>query len=126
MKNELEHYNQLCECLNILEKWARRGGISGQIKEKYDTTRWYPYFGHVTIHSLIYPRYIYNKFKWKWLWKLSVYSNSFFVRTGIEWLVVKWQIFCYKQAYKECFKKYPNFRSHAISHTELLDDISRD
>lgn len=116
-----EHYKQLSECLNIFEKWARRGRIMGQIKEKYDTTRWYPYFGNLTVHDIFYPRYMYNQFKWDWLWKLSCHSNSFFKYTGIEWIYVKWQIFCYKMAYKECFKKYPNFKDHCISYPELLE-----
>lgn len=116
-------YENINGCLEIFEKWATRGRIRGQIEDKYGSTRWYAYFGYLTIHDIFYPRHYYNQFKWKWLWVLSCHSNPFFKYTGIEWLYIKWQIFCYRSAYAECFKKFPQFKNHAIDYSELLKGI---
>ena len=112
---------QVCMATHVLEKWARRGMISGQIKEKYGTTRWYAYFGNLNFHTLFYPRHMFNRFKYKWMWTFDIYYGSqIFKYTGLNWLFVKWQVFCYRQAYKEVKRKYPKARN-CIDHKELLD-----
>lgn len=38
-------WDALRQCQNILYRWARLGRITGQIKEKYGTLRWYAHVG---------------------------------------------------------------------------------
>ena len=112
--------NDTCAAVSIIDKWARRGMIMGQVKEKYNTTRWYAYIGNLNFHSILYPRHIYSRYKYNWMWEFDCnYGYAIFKYTGLNWLLTKWQIFCYRQAYKEIQKKYPNVRN-CIDHTELL------
>lgn len=109
-----------CKAVSILNKWAIRGMIMGQIKEKYNTTRWYAYIGNLNFHSILYPRHMYSRYKYKWMWRFDCkYGYSIFRYTGLNWILTKWQIFCYKSAYREVEKKYPNVKN-CIDHRELL------
>lgn len=109
-----------CKAVEILGKWAVRGMIMGQIKEKYGTTRWYAYFGNLNFHTLFYPRYMFNQFKYDWMWAFDCkYGSQIFEYTGLNWLFIKWQIFCYRQAYKEVKRKYPKVHN-CIDYKELL------
>lgn len=117
-RDQLEH--DTCLAVDIISKWARRGMIMGQLKEKYNTTRWYAYIGNLHFHSILYPRHMYSRYKYKWMWRFDCkYGYAIFKYTGLNWLLTKWQIFCYKSAYKEIDKKYPNVRN-CIDHRELL------
>jgi hypothetical protein len=111
----------LCDSLDVFEKWASRGLISGQIKEKYNTTRWYAYLsGEFSLHNIFYPGHYYNRFP-KWLRNLDRYVfMPIFKYTGINIIVRKWKYYCYTQAYKEVLTKYPDVQ-HCINYTEILD-----
>lgn len=123
-KNEKQFYSDLDGCLEIFYKWARRGFISGQIKEKYDTTRWYANFGIWGLHGIFYPRHSY--YRWPaWTWNLNELSQKIMNYTGFMWLVIKWQKFSYASAYKECFKLYPEFKNHCIDYPEFIGDINQ-
>lgn len=123
MKTRRELENDLYDSLWIFEKWAGRGLIMGQIKEKYDTTRWYAYLStELSLHKFLYPRHYYNQFP-KWLNKLDRYVFSpIFKYTGINIVFRKWQYFCYTQAYKEVLTKYPDVQ-HCINYTEIIDPM---
>lgn len=121
IKNKWKIYKDISGSLEIFEKWAIRGLIAGQIKEKYDTTRWYAYFTcELSLHDLIYPRHYFIRFP-IWLYKLDcIIFKPFFRYTRISRLFTKWQFYCYSQAYKEVLTKYPDIL-HAIDHPELID-----
>ena len=83
-----EHYDKLSNCLNIFYKWSSRGLITGQIKEKYETTRWYVTFGVWGLHGVFYPKHIY--YRWpKWTWKINELSQTIMEITGIMFLLYK-------------------------------------
>lgn len=121
MKSRKELYSDISDSLDVFDKWASRGLIMGQIKEKYDTTRWYAYLStELSLHTLCYPGHYYNRFS-KWLRTLDRYVFSpIFKYTGINIVFRKWQYFCYVQAYKEVLTKYPDVQ-HCINYTEILD-----
>lgn len=116
-----EQQDALLDCLDIFDKWAKYGSIMGQIKDKYGQTRWYAYIGtRITLNTIFYPRYMFNQMpKWTYWFDYNVFQpivNFLFGK-----LFIKWQVFCYVQAYKECFKKYPKYNFHSIDHTELIE-----
>lgn len=116
-----ELYNQrLDQSLDIIFKWARRGMITGQIKDKFSSTRWYAEFTYdLSLHSLLYPRRYYNRFP-EWLNTLDHYFFiPLFKYSRVNKLFNKWQIYCYKQCYYELQHKFPDIQ-HAIDHQELL------
>lgn len=123
MKTRREIENDFCDSLDVFEKWASRGLIVGQIKEKYNTTRWYAYLSaEFSLHNIFYPRHYYNRFP-TWLCNLDRYVfMPIFKYTGINIIVRKWKYFCYAQAYKEVLTKYPNVQ-HCINYTEIIDPI---
>jgi hypothetical protein len=114
MYSEYDEVNlQNDKCLQIFYKWAKRGRIVGQIKEKYHTTRWYAQLGpYFTWNDVFYPCHYYIKTP-KWLRRLDFVFLPFLPLIG------KWRVYCYKNAYKECLKKYPLAR-HAIDYKELI------
>lgn len=113
------NYDNINKSLDIFYKWAKRGFITGQIKEKYDSTRWYASFYIWGLHTFFFPGHYY--YRWpKWTWELNEFSSKIMKYTGIEWLVLKWQIFCYRKAYHEVLTKYPDI-DHCIDHDTLLD-----
>lgn len=119
--NKKQMYSDINHTLEIFHRWAKRGLIMGQIKEKYNSSRWYAYLGTLlSLHILIYPGYYFNQFP-KWLQKLDTnFFIPFFKYSGISYLFGKWQFFCYKQAYKEVLTKYPHL-DHCIDHQELVE-----
>lgn len=118
-----EYKEQLKESLYVIYKWSKRGLIRGQIKEKYGSTRWYANFGGFhepwSLHDFFYPGYYY--YQWPmWTWKLNELSALFFKYTGLGNLIIKWQMYCYSQAYYEVLTNFPVI-DHYIDHEELID-----
>lgn len=116
-----EERKAMIDCLSIFNKWAKRGRIMGQIKDKYGTTRWYAYLGtEITLNTIFYPRYMYNQMP-----KLTHWFDYKIFQPVVNFLFhqlfTEWQIYCYQQAYKECFEKYPQHNFHCIDHRELVD-----
>lgn len=116
-----EEQTAISDCLNIFDKWSKRGAITGQIKDKYGTTRWYAYLGtEISLNTVFYPKHIFNRMpKWTYRFDRFIFqpvANFLFGR-----IFTKWQIFCYKQAYKECYRKYPMYDFHCVDHHELVD-----
>lgn len=99
-------YKSLDEAASFIHdycvKYARLGG---QAKEKYGTVRFYAMFGHLSLHSLIYPGYYYSQFP-KWLWNLDIYVIPKLLKP-FERLFFRWQKFIYSRAYNLAFKKFP-------------------
>lgn len=123
MTNEL-YYKELSASIRIFYKWARIGRIRGQIKEKYESTRWYADFSDLSLHQLLYYNHYYIRFP---LWLRKIDDNIFtpaFKYTGLNYLFNKWQVFCYKQAYKRVLTLYPHL-DHCIDHDELVKEYKK-
>lgn len=120
-------WDALNDCCDIVYRWSKRGFITGQIKEKYGTLRWYAMFGHLSLHSLCYPGYVYSQFP-DWLWKLDCNYIAPVLRFFFERLFVWWQLKCYNWAYQACLKKHPHIRTEILSsadHPELIKGATR-
>ena len=113
-------YKKLNGACDIFYKWAYRGHILGQIKEKYGTTRWYAYLteDQWPIYSLFKPCYIY--YTWpKWMMDIDNFLGQYIVNPLFGKLIVKWKIYCYRQAYMECAKKLGPIH-HCIDYDEFF------
>ncbi len=120
-----EGINDCCNILhNICTRWGRFGG---QTKEKYGTVRFYAHMGWLSLHSLVYPGYVYSQFP-NWLWSLDIYYIGPFLRFCFEKIWVKWQAYIYNLAYQKCLKKYPHLRAEILcdaDHLELIKGATR-
>lgn len=116
------------EVCDYIAKYSRRYGlIGGQIKEKWGTIRWYAHFGHLSLHSIIYPGYVYSQFP-NWLWKLDCNYIGPILRLFFEKAFVKWQTFIYNRIYQNCLKKWPHLRAEiliASDYPELIQGAIR-
>lgn len=96
-----------------------------QTKEKFGTVRVYCSFGIWSLHSLIWPHYVYKHPSYpQWLWKLdcSLYG-SWFARI-VNVIIFPWQKFIYNRAYQKAIKKYPHLKDDitcAADYEEYLD-----
>lgn len=112
------------DCCYILHTTcARWGRFSGQTKEKYGTVRFYAYLGNISLHSLLYPEYVYSQFKWHWLWKLDIDYISPFLNFCFGKIFYKWQSKVYNHAYQKCLKKYPHLRKEILCCADWSDLI---
>lgn len=105
-------------------KWGRFGG---QAKEKYRTLRFYPNFGDLSLHGLLYPDYSYNKFP-KWLKWLDDNVISELLSPFIT-LFTRHQYKIYIKAYKLAIEKYPHIRHNILVHADysgLLENLIND
>lgn len=100
-------------------RWARMGG---QSKEKYGTVRFYTHFGYMSLHSLIYPNYVYSQFP-KWLWVLDINYISPFLQKFIQPKFIKWQMYIYNKAYWNALYKWPHLRAEILSSADFLEHI---
>lgn len=110
------------EIESFCNRWGRFGG---QAKEKFGTVRFYASFTQPSLHSLIYPKYIYSQFP-KWLWSLDIFYItpvlSFFFGRINHW----WQKKIYRKAYQQALKKYPHIREEILccaDYSELLEGL---
>lgn len=103
-------------------KWGRLGG---QTKEKYGTIRFYASFGGLSLHTLIYPGYVYSQFP-NWLWKLDIWYISPVLQFFFEGLFVKWQMFIYKRAYIKALYNWPQYRREIMQSADYLDNSQID
>lgn len=100
-------------------KWGRFGG---QSKEKYGTVRFYVHFVGLSLHTLVYPGYVYIQFP-KWLNRLddrmiTPILNFFFGR-----IYRKYQVYIYNKAYQRMLKKYPNEQYAILSCADFPEYI---
>jgi hypothetical protein len=92
----------------FMKRWGRIGIHS---KEKYGTIRWSVYFFDGSLHSLIYPGYVYNQFP-KWLWVLDCNRYLRFLCP----IICRYQAFIVRAAFKNMCNKW----SHIVK--EILCD----
>lgn len=91
-------------------RMTRLARIGVHAKEKFGTLRLYCYFIS-SIHSFIYPGYMYNQYPYKWMWTLDVYYGDKFLRyTGLGYIIGRWQKFIYVDTYRRAVKKWPHLK----------------
>jgi hypothetical protein len=106
---------------DIFYKWAKRGMIIGQIKTKYDTTRWYAYLNNeFSLNDIFYPMHIYYRLP-NW----CRYIDEYFLTPVFGYLIYKWRCYCYRQAYLECARLYGPL-DHCMDRQELFTDEELD
>lgn len=100
-------------------KWGR---LSAHGKEKYGTVRVYVGFGHISLHGLVYPGYVYNQFP-AWLWTLDCDYIGRVLQFFFEKPFTKWQIFIYNKAYQHALHKWPHLRAEILVDADYLEYI---
>lgn len=119
-------WDGLNDCVHFCWKWSRRFRMGGQIKEKYGTLRWYASLGHLSLHSLIWPGYVYCQFRgpFKFLWSLDIKYISpilqFLFGRPFYWFHTR----AYNWIYQQMMKKHPHLRPEILAladYPELID-----
>lgn len=103
-------------------RWGRLGG---QTKEKFGTVRFYASFGWISLHTLVYPGYVYSQFP-KWLWDLDCYYIAPVLQFLFTRPFIKWQHYIYKEAYKNALRNWPHLREEILrcaDWPELLEGV---
>ena len=114
--DDFKYFGEVGDAAFEIGQFCKRyGRISvTQTKEKYGTARVYCHFGWTSLHGLVYPGYVYSQFP-KWLWTADVYYIGPLLRKwplGV--IMVKYQLFIYRLAYKRALKKYPMIREEIL------------
>ena len=78
-------------------------------KEKYGTVRVYCSFGWWSLHDVVYPGYMFNRFP-LWLRNLDYHLLGPILHQ-LSRLIVPIQIRAYRRAYRRAVKKYPHYRT---------------
>ena len=116
-------WNGINDAANYLGDYGRKWGrLGGQTKEKYGSIRWYANFGYLTLHTLIYPGYVYSKFP-RWLWVLDCKYFGPFLQYFFETKFIGWQIFIYNRAYQNALKKWPHLRAELLCSADYPEYI---
>ena len=84
-----------------------------QFKEKFGEVRVYCHMGWHQVHDITHPGDPYCRYP-EWLWRLDCRWGRLLVRP-MNWLVVPFQKWIYRQTYKRAVKKWPHL------HDEILD-----
>lgn len=118
-------WNGINDCCDYFWKVSRRyGRLGGQIKEKYGTVRFYASFGYYSLHSLIFPGYVYKHKSFpKWLWKLDIYYISPFINKVFGKVLVKYQKFVYNYMYQQALKKWPHLEAEILTSADYPEFI---
>ena len=114
--------NECCDIIyNVCTKWGR---VGGQIKEKWGNLRFYAQFSDGTIFSLLYPGYHWIPRWYRWFYfhiDLPLISELT-RRTGLLWLLRKYQFTMYALGHRICEYAYPHLFDeiyHDTDHPEL-------
>lgn len=99
------------------KRWAYLGG---QVKEKYGTVRFYANFGHLNLHCLFFPGYVYCQFP-DWLWHLDCKYIGPFMRFFFEKAFVKWQSYIYGKAYLNACRKWPHLQEEILCSADYIE-----
>jgi len=109
--------------LLILPTTCRKWGfLGGQAKEKYGELRFYAKFGWLSLHTLIYPGYVYSQFP-NWLWRLDCRYIGPTLRFFFERPFVWWQIKVYNWAYQRALARHPHLRAEILNSADYHEFI---
>lgn len=120
-----EYFGEVGRAADEIGTFCKRWGRIGvtQTKEKYGTARVYCGFGIHQLFSLTHPGYAFSRYP-KWLWTIDcLYISKIFSFLRINKVIVPYQTWVYRLAYKRALKKYPMIREEILDgadYTELL------
>lgn len=95
----------------FLKRWGRIGVTD--YKEKFGTVRVYCHFGWINFYSLWRPGYCWYPKWWPIRLDQCIWNNP--IADKVQKLIVKWQIFVYKQAYKKAVQRWPHLYNEIVS-----------
>jgi hypothetical protein len=96
--------------MTIISNICKFARIGVHMKEKYGSARINVYFFDGTLHSLVYPGYVYNQFP-KWLFEFdNNIIQSFFLKTKLVYILRYIQYPFHMLAYYIAMSKYPHIR----------------
>jgi hypothetical protein len=112
----MEVHDAAFEIGEFCRKWGRI--CVTQTKEKYGESRIYCHFGIEQYNDIFYPGYVWIKSP-RWF-----FSREF--PSSLSNLIVPWQYFIYRLAYKRTIKKYPYICQEILGgadYPELLENL---
>lgn len=118
-------WKALDECVEIVQRICCKYGRFGcQAKEKFGCLRAYITWWDGDLHGLIYPGYVWNQFP-DWLWKLDQWVIAPTMRrTGVCWLVDKYQRWIYNLAYQKALKLHPELKAEILADADHPEYIT--
>jgi hypothetical protein len=119
---------------NEIGKYCRKYGFIEvrQTKEKWGSCRVYCSFGVYDLHSLIWSGYHYTQWsRFGSIGKILAFLDRKVIEPLIRYsrinrIIIPYQEFIYKMAYKRAMKKYPHIRpniKHYADHDYLLKNL---
>lgn len=122
------YFVEVAQAADEIGKFCRKWGRINvtQMKEKYGISCVYCNFGAYQLFSLTHPGYVYSRYP-KWLWSIDImYISKLFQVCRINDIIVPYQLFIYRLAYKRALKKYPMIKKEILSgadYPEYLKDL---
>lgn len=112
------YFNDVDDAAHEIGLFCRRWGRIQvrQTKEKFGTARVYCSFGlsgHWAIHGLIKPGWIY--YQWpRWIYHIDCFLSNSWLTSFIDRVLVPYQCFIYRLAYKRAIRRYPHIREEIL------------
>ena len=101
------HWDKLHRAIyEVLDYW-RKYRLGSHGKEKWGTFRDHVYWSDGTLHSLVYPGYVY--IQWRWFYYNIDYPiiRRLVYYSGLLFLLNRWQRFIYRRGIELALRKYP-------------------
>ena len=124
-------WDGLNDALHIIWKTCRWARLGAHVKEKYGSARVTPWFWDGSLHSLLYPGYVYCQYKDRWfgigniLWWCDIYLFPKIAKwTGLLSIIFWIQKKVYNLAFQRALKKHPHIRDEILADVdfhELID-----
>ncbi len=106
----------------ITDTLTRYGRIAAHGKEKWGCARISVSIGYPSLHTLTYPRYVYNQFP-NWLWRLDCNYIGPVIRFLIGKPLAKWQMYLYGATYRKAIKKWPHLQAEILNDADYKELI---
>lgn len=115
--DEFKHFEDVGVCADEIGAFCVRWGRIGvtSTKEKYGTVRVYCVFGLYSLHSLIFPRFVFRNPSFPiWLYRLDSKITWRLFR-AFQRPCVWYQSKIYRLAYQRALKRYPHIKEEILS-----------
>jgi len=127
--DDFKYFEDVGQCAEEIGAFCVRWGRIGvtSTKEKYGTVRVYCVFGLYSLHSLLFPRFVFRHPSFPlWLYRLdSKIMSPAFQALGRP--LVWYQIKIYRLAYRRALKRYPHIKEEILSdadYPEYLEGLA--
>ena len=110
----------------MISEYLERHRVGCHWKEKYGTLRLTPYFFTGSLHSWVFPGYMYNNYDEKWQWELDCNLQvQEAINKACGDMIRKHQYKAYNKAYQRALAAYPHLEDEIlanVAHYELLEN----